>query len=43
MDAEQRVLTVRRFALAAAGRVVEVNEIVLPAHQWELHYEWPAD
>jgi GntR family transcriptional regulator len=43
MDAEQRVLTVRRFALAATGRVVEVNEIVLPAHQWELHYEWPAD
>lgn len=42
MDAEQRVLTVRRLASAAGGRVVEVNEIVLPAHQWELHYEWPA-
>ena len=25
-----------------AGRIVEVNEITLPAHQWELVYEWPA-
>lgn len=42
MDAEQRVLAVRRLASADAGRVVEVNEIVLPAHQWELYYEWRA-
>ena len=43
MDAEQRVLAVRRLARTAAGRVVEVNEIVMPAHQWELYYEWRAD
>ncbi len=42
MDAEQRVLALRRVASAAGGLVVEVNEIVLPAHQWELHYEWAA-
>jgi GntR family transcriptional regulator len=42
MDAEQRVLAVRRLASTDAGRVVEVNEIVLPAHQWELYYEWLA-
>ena len=43
MDAEQRVLAVRRLASTEQGRVVEVNEIVLPAHQWELHYEWRAE
>ena len=42
MDAEQRVFAIRRIASTAAGRVVEVNDIVLPAHQWELHYEWRA-
>jgi GntR family transcriptional regulator len=42
MDAEQRVLDVRRLASTDAGRVVEVNEIVMPAHQWELYYEWRA-
>ncbi len=26
----------------ASGRIVEVNDITLPAHQWELVYEWPA-
>ena len=25
-----------------AGRVVEVNDITLPAHQWELVYTWEA-
>ena len=39
-DAEQRVFAIRRIASTSAGRVVEVNDIVLPAHQWELHYEW---
>ncbi len=42
LDAEQRVLALRRIASTGAGRVVEVNDIVLPAHQWELHYEWQA-
>jgi GntR family transcriptional regulator len=42
MDAEQRVFAIRRIASTASGRVVEVNDIVLPAHQWELHYEWRA-
>ena len=42
MDAEQRVLAVRRLASDEEGRVVEVNEIVLPAHQWELYYEWAS-
>ncbi|MGI9006997.1 MAG: GntR family transcriptional regulator [Streptosporangiaceae bacterium] len=43
LDAEQRVLALRRIARTRAGEVVEVNDIVLPAHQWELHYEWQAD
>ena len=42
LDAEQRVLALRRIASTEAGLVVEVNDIVLPAHQWELHYEWRA-
>lgn len=41
-DAEQRVLAIRRLARTAAGRVVEVNDIVLPAGLWELVYEWPV-
>jgi GntR family transcriptional regulator len=43
LDAEQRVIAIRRTAHTAAGRVVEVNDIALPAHQWELVYEWPAE
>jgi GntR family transcriptional regulator len=43
MDLDQRVIAIRRTATTAAGRVVEVNEIALPAHQWELVYEWPAE
>jgi GntR family transcriptional regulator len=42
LDAEQRVLAIRREAQTAAGRIVEVNDIVLPAHQWDLVYRWPA-
>ncbi len=42
MDPGQRVVTIQRTARTAAGRVVEVNQITLPAHQWELVYEWPA-
>ena len=43
MDLDQRVIAIRRTACTAAGRVVEVNEITLPAHQWELLYEWTAE
>lgn len=43
MDTEQRVIAIRRIARDGTGRVVEVNDIALPAHQWELAYEWPAE
>lgn len=42
MDPDQRVITIQRTARTTAGRTVEVNEIALPAHQWELVYDWPA-
>lgn len=42
LDAEQRVYDLRRVARDDGGRVIEVNDIVLPAHQWELVYEWQA-
>jgi GntR family transcriptional regulator len=42
MDLDQRVIAIRRTAATAQGRVIEVNEIAMPAHQWELSYEWPA-
>jgi GntR family transcriptional regulator len=42
MDLDQRVIAIYRTARTAENRIVEVNEIVLPAHQWELSYEWPA-
>lgn len=42
MDLEQRVYAIRRTARDAQGRVVEVNDITLPAHQWELIYTWTA-
>jgi GntR family transcriptional regulator len=40
MDEEQRVFVIRRIAKDHAGRVVEVNDMVLPAHQWKLLYRW---
>jgi len=40
MDVEQRVYAIRRTAADADGRIVEVNDMVLPAHQWELVYTW---
>jgi GntR family transcriptional regulator len=43
LDTEQRVLAIRRLAHTHAGRVVEVNDTVLPAHQWELVYRWIAE
>ena len=42
MDPDQRVVTIQRTTRTAAGRIVEVNQITLPAHQWELVDEWPA-
>lgn len=41
MDAEQRVISIRRIARDHAGRAVEVNDIAMAAHQWELVYRWP--
>jgi GntR family transcriptional regulator len=43
LDAEQRVITIRRLARTESGRTVEVNDMTLPAHQWELRYEWRAE
>jgi GntR family transcriptional regulator len=43
MDPDQRVVTIQRTSRTAAGHIVEVNQITLPAHQWELVYEWPAE
>lgn len=43
LDGEQRVYSIRRTATDPAGRIVEVNDMVLPAHQWELIYRWPAE
>jgi GntR family transcriptional regulator len=42
LDTGQRVFAIRRIARDQDGRAVEVNDIVLPAHQWELIYDWPA-
>ena len=43
LDIEQRVYAIRRTTRDVGGLVVEVNDIVLPAHQWELVYTWPAN
>lgn len=43
LDADQPALTIRRVAADATGRVVEVNDIALAAHQWELADEWDAN
>lgn len=43
MDPDQRVFQVTRTARDASGRAVEVNRMVLPAHQWELNYTWAAE
>ena len=42
LNAEQRVYAIRRAATDETGRVVEVDDSILPAHQWELVYTWPA-
>jgi UTRA domain len=43
LNAEQRVYAIRRTATDETGRVVEVDDSVLPAHQWELVYTWPTE
>jgi GntR family transcriptional regulator len=40
---EQHVLTIFHIAWTSDERPVEVTIHVLPPHQWELHYEWPAE
>jgi GntR family transcriptional regulator len=42
LDADQPALAIRRTATDATGRIVEVNDIVLAAHQWELADDWDA-
>jgi GntR family transcriptional regulator len=42
IDPDHRVYTITRGAVDATGRVVEVNIIVMPTHQWTLRYTWPA-
>jgi GntR family transcriptional regulator len=43
LDTEQRVYDLERIASDSNGRVVEVNMIVMPAHQWGLVYEWTGE
>jgi GntR family transcriptional regulator len=43
MDADQRVYVITRTAHAASDQAVEVCVHVMPAHQWELVYEWNAE
>jgi GntR family transcriptional regulator len=40
---DQHVLTIFHIARASDERPVEVTIHVLPPHQWELHYDWPAE
>jgi GntR family transcriptional regulator len=40
---EQHVLAILHVAWTADKRPVEVTIHVLPPHQWELHYDWPAE
>jgi GntR family transcriptional regulator len=43
MTPDQRVYDVTHTGWTAGGRAVEVCLHVMPAHQWHLEYEWPAD
>ena len=40
---EQHVLSIFHVAWTSDARPVEVTIHVLPPHQWELHYDWPAE
>jgi GntR family transcriptional regulator len=43
LDSDHRVYAITRTARDSQGRAVEVNLIVMPAHQWTLAYTWPAE
>jgi GntR family transcriptional regulator len=43
IDADHRVYVITRTAYDSDGRAVEVCIHVMPTHQWELVYEWPAE
>jgi GntR family transcriptional regulator len=43
IDPDHRVYAITRTVADAAGRVVEVNMIVMPTHQWTLRYSWLAE
>ena len=43
IDPDHRVYAITRVATDRDGRVVEVNSIVLPSHQWTLAYTWQAE
>jgi GntR family transcriptional regulator len=40
---EQHVLAIFHIAWTSDERPIEVTIHVLPPHQWELHYDWPAE
>jgi GntR family transcriptional regulator len=40
---EQHVIAIFHIAWTGDDRPVEVTIHVLPPHQWELHYDWPAE
>lgn len=42
LSPDQRVMAITRVARTSDDQAIEVNDIVLPAHLWELSYEWPA-
>jgi GntR family transcriptional regulator len=43
MEVTGRVIAITRTIWDASGRAVEVNEMVLPAHQWVSYREWEGD
>lgn len=42
LDLDHRVYDLTRLAIDAQGRVVEINKIIMPTHQWRLIYNWHA-
>jgi GntR family transcriptional regulator len=43
LDPDHRVYDITRTVADGQGRVVEVNKIVLPTHQWRLVFRWRAE
>jgi GntR family transcriptional regulator len=43
VDPDHRVYDIIRTAADRQGRAAEVNQIVMPTHQWTLSYTWPAE